>query len=296
VNKNTRKPRQIDLFLPLPVLPKSTREVMEYNFFDLAKNGKKQEIFHSTSNGSSIHIRSLTGKGIANMYDYNVLLFLGSKIVNEINNGNPTPSKTVKFSGYEYNYFINKRRSGGDDHRRLWESLESLKHTEIKTNFVDGKKSVENTFSWISDFGRCSYDGRRSYGYKATVPQFLYNQFCSMNVLALDEEFFQIKSSLSRWIYLFCRKALGRDKHRTWTVHFRDLYRKSSSSSKYNLFCFNLRKIISKQSLPSYWLEENEKEKLLIQRTRKALREPKEKLKEDNIIDIFGKIKSLFKD
>ena len=73
----------------------------------------------------------------------------------------------------------------------------------------------------------------------------------------MDDEYFELTSGLQRWLYLYVRKAAGRQAT-GWRESFKLLYEKSGSGGKFSRFKSHLRDLIEEQGLPHYYLEEYE--------------------------------------
>jgi plasmid replication initiation protein len=73
-------------------------------------------------------------------------------------------------------------------------------------------------------------------------------------VLTLDEDYFNIRGGLERWLYLFARKTSGWQSG-GWTESIESIYQKSSSMGSLSEFKRKLRNIERKQSLLGYTME-----------------------------------------
>ena len=110
-------------------------------------------------------------------------------------------------------------------------------------------------------------------GYSIVLPDWIFDSITSpRHILTLDEEYFHIAGGLTRWLYLYCRKARSPKAVGVWKETFNSIYTKSGMKSPTKVFRKKIREVISKQSIPNYYLEENEEEILTIHRTRKTLR------------------------
>jgi plasmid replication initiation protein len=272
------KSKQLDLFLTLSpsVIPnKSNRELMERCWFDLSKQNKtRKTLEHTTNDGKcSVKIYNTMGYGLATIYDMDLLVFITSLLMDRRNKGVKITSRKITFTGYEYFYFTGKSRSGRSD-IEFQESLERLHTTKVETTIrSENKRKGFSSFYWVSEWKKVE-ENKRVVGYSVVIPEWIYDGVTDPHyVLTLDDEYFHIKGGLTRFLYLLCRKA--RDKKtvtskgsKSWTESFESIYKKSGMVSPKRSFVYRLRKIISKQSVPNYYLEENENETLTISRTR----------------------------
>ncbi len=283
MSKNLSK--QYDLFVSLSAdyaPTKSNRDLMERSWFDLSKSRKRQLIQHTTKDGSWVKIHSDKEYGLATIYDMDILLFITSMLMDKKNKGQQL-SRRITFTGYEYFYFTNKHRSGRAD-KQLQEALTRLHTTRIETSIrSEDKRELYSSFYWISEWQKMEKDGR-AVGYSIVLPDWIFDSITSpRHILTLDEEYFHIAGGLTRWLYLYCRKARSPKARGVWKESFQSIYTKSGMKSPTKVFRKKLREVISKQSIPNYYLEENEEEILTIHRTRKTLRQDK-----DEVLDLIA--------
>jgi len=72
-------------------------------------------------------------------------------------------------------------------------------------------------------------------------------------VLTIDPAYFRLTGGIERWLYRLVRKHGGRQEN-GWQFDFLHLYRKSGSATRYSDFAYDLRALVSRQSLPGYVL------------------------------------------
>lgn len=291
-NKITRKYRrkQLDLFTTLSavdVSTKSNRDLMSMSWFDLSKSKRTKEIYHETKDGSYVRISPGGEKGIANVWDMDVILFFTSYLIDRINKGEDVTPR-LRFSSYEYQQFTGRKLSGATD-KQLMGALERLNKTTIETNIKIGEVRQQYSFHWVSEWKKWSHEETgRVIGYEVVLPMFLFKSIVApKEVLTLDDEFFDVSGGLERFIYLYCRKSTSYKATKPWKESFKSLYKKSAMTSPIKNFNFLLRKIISKQSIPNYWLEE-ENSYLVINRTRKSLHKTKEHMLDSKDYSVIG--------
>ena len=265
--------KQLDLFITLTASEasiKSNQDLMSRSWVDLSKNHKRKLIQHTAKDGSWVKIHSNEDYGLATIADMDVLLFITSAIMDKVNNGESLTNE-LRFTGYEYFHFTDKSKSGRSD-KRLQEALTRLHTTRIETNIrSEDKREKYSSFYWISEWQKV-VDNGRTVGYSVKLPNWMLESISTPKlILTLDEEYFKISSGLKKWLYLFCRKAVGLKSRTAWKESFKSIHEKSGMNSSLKSFTFTLRKIISKNDIPNYYLEENENTILSITRTRKTL-------------------------
>ena len=89
-------------------------------------------------------------------------------------------------------------------------------------------------------------------------------------LLTFDEDYFELKGGLERWLYLFCRKACGNQTE--WRESIVSLHRKSASTDELKFFKQRLKRIVAKKDLLDYHLSlgEGESKDMLIIRKAKS--------------------------
>ena len=268
--------RQLDLFITLSasdVVTKHSRDLMERCWFNLSKNKRSKEIYHQTKNGDWCRVRG-GDYGIATIWDMNVLLFATSHIVDRINKGENV-SPMIRFSGYEFQHFIGAKKHSGQLDKDLQKALERLHTTRIETNIrlPDNVRKYQS-FYWINRVDKWVENGR-VIGYAMELPKWYFDTIVNhKQILTIDDDYFNIRGGIEKFLYLWCRKSVGYRKD-YWKESFISLHKKSSSIGTLRAFTFSLRKIIKKQSIHNYYLKEKEnylyvrrcddKEKLLLE-------------------------------
>ena len=275
------KSKQLDLFLSLTpsLIPnKSNKELMERCWFDLSKNKTRTSIVHTGRDEKrkidfSIKVENNEGNGLATIYDMDLLVFITSLLMEKVNKNEKITSREIVFTGYEYFYFTNKVRSGRSD-LEFQESLDRLHKTRITTTIKNEKtRKGFSTFYWISEWKKLEENGR-VVGYSVVIPEWIFRGVTDKSrVLTLDDEYFHIRGGLNRFLYLLCRKARDQKSvtsngSKSWSESFESIYKKSGMISSKKDFNRSIRKIISRQSIPNYYLEEKTTEVLTISRTR----------------------------
>ena len=163
-------------------------------------------------------------KGIANIYDKDILIFAVSQIMAAKNAGLPY-SKYLTFTAYDCLVFGN-RNVGGKDYRSLEDSLRRLAGTRIITNITTGDKLQTHNFGLISEYKvrRERLDGR-ALEWGVTLSDWLFNAILSNEVLTLSADYFRLRKPLERRLYELARKHCGGKKE--WKIGLELLMKKS---------------------------------------------------------------------
>ena len=141
---------QGELFLldsPLHGPVRGERSLMAWPFFALAKKAWMQPL---TYKKGDISIEIGPGpKGVATIYDKEILLYIASLMVSKVEAG--------KAIGQEFSFSANDLFSvtgvnkSARSYTRLSEALERLQGTQIKTNIEAGGEGEEGFFSWLQE-------------------------------------------------------------------------------------------------------------------------------------------------
>jgi plasmid replication initiation protein len=246
---------QLDLFVvsASDVSPKEHQDLMGRCWFSLSKKLRTKPIEHRFGE----HWVKITGDaeyGIATIFDNDVLIYVLSHYIDALNQGHQT-GRRFHFTGYDFFTFIGKKKFGGKGYTDLWKSLERLHHTFVETNIrlEDGSKR-NHSFNWLSEIKQLT-DGKAHRGYEIVIPEWLYESALNRKmVLTLDDDYFNIRSGIERFMYLFARKSSGWNTG-GWSEGIQSIYEKSGSAGTLNEFKRHLRKLTSKNNLLGYTME-----------------------------------------
>ena len=265
---------QLELFIAnaSDVRAKEVQELMARSWFSISKSPRYEAIEHRVGDNSVV-IESTSNKPIATIWDNDLLIFLISQLVDGVNKGQIDPTshkqkRQIKFTGYEYFKFYQKRwrrgAVGQRTYQRLWDALERLHHTHITTDIRSpGGTGKMSKFYWLP-FIEKTYDTdtQRQIGYEVEFPGWLYDQVMDqadsgnlVNVVSLDPNYFEITGGLERWLYLWCHKSYN-PSIGSWEESFRSLHKKSGSSNTFSQFSRYLRGIIKRDTMLGYNLIE----------------------------------------
>lgn len=260
--KRSTPPRTIqrDFFVAdfVDVAGKSDRHSMEHPLYSLKKT-PDMETRHYEHNGVEITVTP-SSKGIATIWDKDLLIYATSQLVQGINTGRAdVKNRTVRFTAYDY-FVSTGRGTSGAEYEALEDTLERLRGTGIKTNIETGGQRRRKGFGLIEDWeiverGR---DGRMD-SVEVTLSQWLFNAIRSLEVLTINKDYFRLTGGLEKRLYELARKHCGNQA--TWSVGEDILFKKSGSTGNIRDFRRMVKNIIKKDSIPDYRMLYNEKER-----------------------------------
>lgn len=253
---------QLEMFSALftDIASRDAREAMEVPLLSLTKQPRFEPI--RFKNGD-VEVVVTGGKpfGIANIWDWDLIIWLMSQVRQALDQGG-RPSRKIRF--HRRAFLKDTRRSdGGDQYRRLQESIDRLSNTNVFTTIRPGPGRRTVKFTWI-EFADVERDesGRVTYAV-VVIPEWLYEAACDQSrVLTLHRDYFLLKGGLERWLYRLIRKGAGRTR---WSWTLEGLHRRSGSTSKFKYFARAIRRIVDRGSLLDYRLwTENRRGKALL--------------------------------
>jgi plasmid replication initiation protein len=242
---------QLDIFVASAsdISPKAHRDLMARCWFNLSKKKRTIPIEHHSQN-SWVKVSGSAEHGIATIFDYDILIFVTSQLMAQVNNGLKT-KREFEFTGYEYFKFIGRKKIGGQAYSDIWKSLERLKETTVKTDIRMGDRKRLHTFNWLSEIKQIVENDKHR-GYQVVIPEWLYSSIVENKiVLTIDNDYFSIKGGLERWLYMFGRKSTGHQQS-SWTESIEGIYKKSGSLGSFREFKRKIKNIIEKDNLVGY--------------------------------------------
>ena len=247
---------QVDLFLDsLVAAPvKDERATMEFPFFCLTKKPRLDILEY---NDGKVQIRIEPGpRGIATIWDKDILIYCASLINERIERGKPVDRK-VTIAAYDL-LRVTKRGTGKRSYDLLGDALVRLRSTTILTNLTAGNERDRRGFGWIDNFRileRDDANGKRVMAaLEITLNDWMFRAIVQdRRVLTIDRAYFQLTMGLERRLYELARKHCGRQKY--WDVGLSRLHEKCGSEDILRNFKRSLNVIIKRDSLPQYRLE-----------------------------------------
>lgn len=194
--------------------------------------------------------------GLPNIFDKDVLLYCGSLLMQEVNEGR-IPPKTLRISSHDLLIATN-RRTDGIAYARLKDALDRLKGANIKTNIKTGKREYTDAFSLIDGY-RIIESSRikdRMIRLEITLSEWFYNSIIGKEVLTINRDYFRLGKPMERRLYEIARKFCGNSPQ--WKINLIKLMEKTGSQGTLRLFRSRLKAIANDDHLPDYSLSIND--------------------------------------
>lgn len=247
---------QGDLFLMQlnDLLLRDQRDLMERPFFSLAKKKRLKPIDYTSPDGRVwVHVSANPHYGMATIYDADILIYLGSYLLEMKRRGVNDIPQTLSIKPYDLLKTI-RRGVSGREYQLLMQALDRLQSTTVKTN-IRANTRRESTFSWLDSYTQITdAAGERTLGLKVTVAKWFYDAVLAEGAaLAIDEEYFAITGGRERWLYRTARKHAGVQPD-GFAIALPTLFEKSGAEGLYRKFKFEILKIVKENNLPSYHL------------------------------------------
>lgn len=147
-------------------------------------------------------------KGLATVFDRDILIYCISQLIAAINDGRQI-SQTLRLRAHDLLVATN-RDSSGRGYLQLREALERLQGTQIATNIITGGKELFDVFSLIdrARIVRETRDGRMQ-EVEIKISDWVFQAVEAQEVLTLDRRYFQLAKPLERRLYELARKHVG---------------------------------------------------------------------------------------
>lgn len=237
--------------LPGPLAVRDVQDLMAYPFFSLAKSPRTIPI---DFRGGEVRVRveGTVEHGLATIWDADVLIWATSQLV-QARDGGIATSPRLAATPREILAFL-RRGVSIRDYLRLKAALDRLQSTTVLTSLrqVHGRRA--HRFSWLNEWKERADGHGRPLGIELTLTDWLYVAIIDPSrVLTLDPCYFELTGGIERWLYRLARKHAGAQAD-GWRFDFEYLHRKSGSAAKFKDFAVDLRRIVTRQSLPGYRL------------------------------------------
>ena len=243
-----------DIFDAIPL--KNDRHTMEHPFFTLSTKPDVRTINYQ-HNGVNVSLSPHNTHGLPTMMDKDILLYLGSLVMEEINKGNIPPRK-LRFSAHDLMVATN-RHTNDVGYAMLKKAFERLTGCLIVTNIKTNNRTASDAFHLLERFKilETSHDKRRMVKLEATLSEWFYNALLGGEVLTINRHYFRLRKPLERRLYELARKHCGKQKE--WFIGIESLHQKCGSLSPLKKFRFQVRQITelnnTTQHFPDYDLE-----------------------------------------
>jgi plasmid replication initiation protein len=235
-----------DIFDSLPF--KDDMASMSYPIFSLSKKKDTRNLEYQ--NGDvSISIKPNTD-GLPTIFDKDVLLYCGSLLMNEINEGR-IPPKTLRISSHDLLVATN-RPTNGQGYSLLKKGLDRLRGVTIKTNIKTNKREVTRAFGLIESYEiiESSRFKDRMIRLEITLSDWFYNSILGREVLTISRDYFRLRKPLERRLYEIARKHCGRSPD--WSIGLEKLKDRVGSTSSLPKFRFFINQQVKCDHLPDY--------------------------------------------
>ena len=253
-----------DIFDSLPF--KDDMASMSYPIFSLSKKRDLRNLEYQ--NGDvSITIKPNTD-GLPTIFDKDVLLYCGSLLMNEINEGR-IPPKTLRISSHDLLVATN-RRTSGEGYTLLKKALDRLRWVTIKTNIKTNKREITRAFGLIESYEiiESSRVKDRMVRLEVTLSDWFYNSILGKEVLTISRDYFRLGKPLERRLYEIARKHCGRNAE--WSIKLDNLKARTGSTSSLPKFRFFINQQARFDHLPDYTLSLSEDDLVTFKRRAAA--------------------------
>ena len=220
---------------------------MEHPFFSLSK--KPETSVRRYENGDRWLEVVPSVKGLATIYDKDILIYCISQLIAKTNNGE-APSPYVKIVAKELLVFVN-RSIGGKDYDSLVSALERLDGTRIRTNIKTGGEQEFQGFGLIESFKlRRSDSSGRILEIAVKLSDWVFRSIEAKEVLTLHKDYFRLRKPIERRVYEIARKHCG--KQDSWKISISALKLKCGSRAPTKGFRHDIRQLAKGDHLPDY--------------------------------------------
>lgn len=243
---------QGDLFAldsPLLTEVRGERSLMAFPFFALSKGRWTKPLSYKTDT-VSIEIVA-TSKGIATIYDKEVLLYIASLMVAKLDAGRQV-SQDFYFTAHDL-FRVTGVNGSARSYARLSDALERLQGTQIKTDIEAGGEGQAGFFSWLSEaqlqYTRTRTGEKRLKAVKVRLCDWLYRAILrDRRVLEYAPSYFQL-GPIERRLYEVARSACAQG---TVTFDIEELRLQLGYQSSTKHFRYELKRIADDNTIPGF--------------------------------------------
>jgi plasmid replication initiation protein len=241
-----------DFFIELEtvdVTPRSDMASMGHPIFSLATHPDMRTLRYE-NNQTVIEILP-SSKGLATIFDKDILIYAISKLMDRQNRGAPI-GQVVRITTRDLLVATN-RQTGGITYGRLENALDRLAGTRIKTNITTGNEVTRQNFGiieWYEYNRKGSGFAERLKYLDIKLSDWLYRTVTSAEVLPISRDYFRLRRPIDRRLYEMGRKHCGRQP--SWRIGFELLRKKCGSKQEGKHFAAHLRELARSDHLPDY--------------------------------------------
>ena len=238
-----------DLFIcdVLDAIPKDDLASMEHPVFSLATRPDMRTLVYGHRDIKLEITPSI--KGLATIFDKDVLIFCISQLVAKKNQGLPL-GQNVQLHAHELLVWTN-RETSGDAYRRLIDAFDRLSGTRIRTNIKAGGEQIAEGFGLIDKYRvvRDTASGRMT-EVEVRISDWMFSVIKSSEVLTLSRDYFRLRKPIERRIYEIARKHCGEQDE--WRISLALLQKKTGASSHNRAFKAMVNELAARDHLPEY--------------------------------------------
>jgi len=246
---------QGDLFaLDSPLLKevRGERSLMAFPFFALSKGKWTKPLAYKTES-VSIEIVA-TPKGVATIYDKEVLLYIASLMVAKLEAGLKA-DQDFYFTAHDL-FRVTGDGGSARSYARLSDALERLQGTQIKTNIEAGGEGQAGFFSWLSDaqlqYTKTKGGDKRLKAVKVRLCDWLYRAILrDRRVLAYAPTYFTL-GPVERRLYEVARSTCVDG---AVEVDIEELRLQLGYQSPLKSFRFEMKRIADDNAIPDFSFE-----------------------------------------
>ena len=257
----------------MDVVPRSDMASMEHPLFSLSTKPERRLL--SYANGDTTLKIMPSYAGLPTIFDKDLLIYCISHLVHHRNQGRAI-DRHVRITTHDFLKSTNRDTSGAA-YQRLEGALLRLRGTTFETNITTGDIETVTGFSLIDEYqyarkGNMWRPERRLEHLEITLSEWLFRAVDSLEVLALNRDYFRIRSPLDRRLYELARKHCG-STQQIWRIGAAKLQLKTGSKSTSKEFARHLRGAAQTDALPDYAMSlEADGELVVFQRRRPPAR------------------------
>lgn len=243
---------QGDLFAldsPLRGSVRGERSLMAYPFFALTKQAWMTPLKYETD---MVSIEVGPGpKGIANIYDKEVLLYIASIMATKLDN-NEVVTQEFHFTAHDL-FRVTGVSGSARSYNRLFEALERLQGTQIKTDIETGGEGETGFFSWLESaklqYSKSASGDRRLKSVKVRLCDWLFRAILrDRQVLQYAPTYFQL-SPVERRLYEVARACCSEAE---FCITIGDLKLQTGYQSSARHFKQQVKDAAGRNSIPGY--------------------------------------------
>lgn len=250
---NLAKPQDMFLDALIDAPLRDEQATMEHPHFALEKRPRMEPIRYEYG---QVKIEVSAGpKGIATIFDKDLLIYLASIVNDRIERGLPVSPK-VRFAAHDF-LKVTQRGTGKRSYDLFLDTLDRLQTTGIKTTIEAGDQRDRRTFTWIASsrvLEDVKADGsRRMKAVEIELCDWMFRAIAQdRRVLAISPSYFRLTGGIERRLYELARKHCGRQPE--WRVSLPRLAEKVGTTRTLRAFKHELKAIIERDTLPDYSL------------------------------------------